>query len=187
VRCLLDVTLPAGDTSYLALAAVALAGHPAGRFLWSMPEEPTSRLALFATIICVDCGTETEFIRLPDGVAPLADLKNPPTSPDASQPSPEAPKFLDSHHPRETQAWAAIAAMPLERLDLPPGAGAVARRVAELGVPESASEQAVLCLVASLIAARGHEERAQAFMRLASDVRCPECGHVAAFVENIGE
>jgi DNA-directed RNA polymerase subunit RPC12/RpoP len=136
-----------------------------------MPEEPTSDLALFATIVCVECGAETELMC-------VGDLDQPPLV---------TPTLPESLRPRETAAWKSIAAaLPAEPAGLPLGAGAIARRVAELGVPEATPEQAALCLVANLIAMRGHQERALALMRLASNVRCPECGHVAPLVENIG-
>lgn len=163
--------------AYLALAAVALASHSAGRFLWHMPEEPGSKLALFATVICPACEGETEL--LVDGFAPLH-------APDVSQPGPEVPP-LGAAVTRTTDAWSpALAALTTDAASLPAGAVALARRVAELGVPESASEPAVLCLVAALLATRGHEERARAFMQLASSARCPDCSEESRFVDLIG-
>ena len=54
--------------------------------------------------------------------------------------------------------------------------------VASAGVPGDAPNRAVICLVAAMIALHGERDWARRFARLASDMRCPACDAVSAFV-----
>jgi hypothetical protein len=121
--------------------------------------------------------------------------------PDPEQPEPEAPAVPDlSAVRRPAHPWGPVAealGKPADRLRTLDGGKlfpkkflkrfgdhiAVAAAVAEAGVPRSAPNRAVLCLLGLMVALTGDFDWAGRLLRLAGFMRCPECGHVQAFEE----
>jgi len=147
-------SLDEGMVSYYALACVALSGHAVGDAMWEflVPGDGYVRLT------CPECGAEYEV----DG---FGDPVRPPCVP------PPVPALA----PRACPEWACVPA------DLPPGFegfSAVARAVANAGLPEQASPAAVWCLVAAMVAAKGALPWARTLLRLTGHFRCGECDSV---------
>jgi hypothetical protein len=146
--------LEAGEASYYALACVALSGHTVGDAIWEFlaPGEGYIRLE------CPKCEAEYEVDGFGDPVRP-----------------PCAPPPVPALAPRARPEWARVPA------DLPPGFegfSAVARVVADAGLPERASAAAVWCLVAAMVAAKGALPWARTLLRLTGHFRCGKCDSV---------
>jgi hypothetical protein len=155
LRAFLDSPpLEAGEASYYALACVALSGHTVGDAIW----EFLSPVDGYIRLECPECETEYEV----DG---FGDPMWPPCAP------PPVPALA----PRDRPEWARVPA------DLPPGFegfSAAARAVADAGLPGQASEAAVWCLVAAMVAAKGALPWARTLLRLTGHFRCSECDSV---------
>jgi len=137
--------------SYLALACVALAGHPLGDML----EEFLSPGEGYVTLWCTNCDADYEV----DGFCdPLRAPCDPPPVPSLT--------------PRARPEWARIP------IDLLPGFDAVARAVADAGLPADAPMRAVWCLVAAMVAAKGAVPWARTLLRLTGHFRCDGCQSV---------
>jgi hypothetical protein len=170
---LADTELTPDDSSYYALACVALTGHRVGRAMWEFPA-PSSG---YVRVGCPSCGAWYDV----DGFAdPLA----PPC---------RAPTFASASG--GIAPWRDVADA-VERANgeqvLGPGwAGFLetARQVAAAGVPPHASSSAVWCLVAGMVATRSARAApwARTLARLAGHVRCPECGTVWAIADVMGD
>ena len=146
--------LEAGEASYYALACVALSGHTVGDAIWEFltPGEGYIRL------VCPKCEAEYEVDGFGDPVRP-----------------PCAPPPVPALAPRARPEWARVPA------DLPPGFegfSAVARAVADAGLPGRASAAAVWCLVAAMVAAKGALSWARTLLRLTGHFRCGKCDSV---------
>jgi WD40 repeat protein len=163
-RSLLAAGTPAAVCAYLALSCVAFAGHHTAEVLWRALDPQESYLL----VSCPGCGTETEILKF------FVDPIRPPF---------EAPELPDPAHVRQGEhPWGDVAAALHEGAL---GEGwepflRVARAVAAAGVPPETSGQAVLCLVAGLVAAKGTPgwagmEWARKLMLLTGNFRCPEC------------
>jgi hypothetical protein len=154
--------LEAGEASYFALACVALSGHTVGDAIWEFlsPGEGYIRLE------CPECEAEYEVDGFSDPVWP-----------------PCAPPPVPALAPRARPEWARVPA------NLPPsfeGFSAVARAVAEAGLPGQASAAAVWCLVAAMVAAKGALPWARTLLRLTGHFRCSECDSVRPITAMFG-
>ncbi|KRR15916.1 hypothetical protein CQ14_29050 [Bradyrhizobium lablabi] len=148
-------SLDASDASYLALACVALSGHTVGRAIWEFlaPGDGYVRLK------CSECDADECDV---DG---FGDPVRPPCAP------PPVPALT----PRARPEWARVPT------DLPPGFegfSAVARAVADAGLPGQAPAAAVWCLVAAMVASKGDLPWARTLLRLTGHFRCGTCGSV---------
>jgi len=188
----------------LALACVALARHPVGQLLWAFLSPPRPHEAfvhqMFCGAVCPACEIELEWMHCGDGILEYSLGKHDPSIPDRQPPflPPDVPLLAG-----ESGAWAPIA----RALDAATGAtdrgpangsngyrslhraaadldaiAAIACGVASAGVPRDAPNRAVICLVSAMIALHGERDWARRFARLASDMRCPACDAVSAFV-----
>ncbi|MFE2098177.1 WD40 repeat domain-containing protein [Streptomyces sp. NPDC059468] len=164
VRSFLAADSPATDCAYLALSCVALAGHHMGRTLWwfLVPEERHLQL------VCPGCDIDTEIPEF------FVDPLRPPF---------QAPGLPDPAHVRQGEhPWGEVAAA-LREAALGEGWEPflrVARAVAAAGVPPETPGQAVLCLVAAMVAVKGTpewagREWARKLMLLTGCFRCPNC------------
>ena len=179
---LADADLPPGDSSYYALACIALAGHPVGRAMWQFLSAGNG----YVDLACPGCGAEHEV----DGFAdPLA----PPCPAPAFAPMPDAPIPNATVSGTAASAWQDVAAA-VDRAgrDQVLGAGwadflDTARQVAVAGVPERASSSAVWCLVAAMVATSSDDAApwARTLTRLAGHFRCPECDQVWTIADAI--
>jgi hypothetical protein len=155
---------------------------------------------MFCGAVCPACDIELEWMHCADGILEYSLGKHDPSTPDRQPPFlPPEPPLL----PGEPGAWAAIA----RALDAATGAtdrgpangsngyralhrtaadldalAAIGCAVASAGVPRDAPNRAVICLVAAMIALHGERDWARRLARLASDMRCPACDAVSAFV-----
>jgi hypothetical protein len=166
---LADTGLTPDESSYYALACVALAGHQVGGAMWEFPSASSGYVA----VVCPGCDAEYEVDGFADPLAP------PCPAPPFSSVSGDAP------------AWREVADA-IERSDrdqvMGPGwAGFfdTARRVAAADVPPQASPGAVWCLVAAMVATTSAEAApwARTLARLAGHVRCLECDAVWAIAD----
>ncbi|WP_254076082.1 WD40 repeat domain-containing protein [Streptomyces sp. P3] len=176
-RSLLAADVPGPVCARLALSCVALAGHLMGEVLWQFPEEGESELLLS----CPACGSDTE---IPDFYVGAA---RPPL--DASLlPEPSSHVRQDGH------PWSeAAAALREEAL----GEGwepflRVARDVAAQGVSPETPGQAVLCLVAGIVAVRGTPQRAagelaRRLMSLTGHFDCWDCERTWTIADGLAE
>ena len=164
VQTLLTVGAPAEVCVNLALCCVAFAGHHTGTALWRL-EPQEGHLLLF----CPRCESDTEILKF------FVDLVRPPfEAPALPRPAP----VRQEEHP----GWGEVAAALREEAL---GEGwepflRVARDVAAAGVPPETPGQAVLCLVAGLVAAKGTpewagREWARKLMLLTGYFRCWDC------------
>ncbi|WP_405719892.1 hypothetical protein OG607_06410 [Streptomyces sp. NBC_01537] len=163
-RSFLAAGAPAAVCAHLALSCVAFAGHHTAEVLWRFLDPQESHLV----VLCRGCGTETEIPKF------FVDPVHPPF---------EAPGLPDPARVRQGEhLWGEVAAVLREEAL---GEGwepflRVARAVAAAGVPPETSGQAVLCLVAGMVAAKGTPgwagmEWARKLMLLTGNFRCPEC------------
>ena len=180
---LADADLPPGDSSYYALACLALAGHPVGRAMWQFLSAGNG----YVDLACPECGAEYEV----DGFAdPLA----PPCPAPAFAPEPHA-AVPGTGARSGAAAWQDVAAA-VDRAgrDQVLGGGwagflDTARQVAAAGVPQRASSSAVWCLVAGMVATSSGDAApwARTLTRLAGHFRCLECDQVWAIADAMNE
>ncbi|MFG2946355.1 hypothetical protein [Streptomyces adustus] len=175
-RSLLAAGAPGQVCAQLALSCVALAGHHIGELLWQLPDHRESGLVLS----CPTCGSDTE----------ITDF-----SVDPGRPPLEAPLLPDPAQVRqEGHPWGeAAAALREEAL----GEGwepflRVAHDVAVRGVSAETPGQAVLCLVAGMVAVRGTprqaaEELARRLMSLTGHFRCWDCERTWTIADGLAE
>lgn len=175
-RSLLAGGAPGQVCAQLALSCVALAGHHMGEVLWQLPDHQESGLLLS----CPACGNDTE---LPDFFV------------DPARPPLEAPLLPDPARVRqEGHPWGEAAAVLREEAL---GEGwepflRVARDVAVRGVPPETPGQAVLCLVAGMVAVRGTTrqaagELARRLMSLTGHFRCWDCERTWTIADGLVE
>ncbi|MET7981724.1 MULTISPECIES: hypothetical protein [unclassified Streptomyces] len=175
-RSLLAAGTPGQVCAQLALSCVALAGHHMGEALWQFPDLQESGLLLS----CPECGSDTEMSGL------FADPARPPL---------EAPPLPDPAHVRqEGHPWGEAAEVLREEAL---GDGwepflRVARDVAARGVPPETPGQAVLCLVAGMVAVKGTPQRAagelaRRLMSLTGHFRCWDCERTWTIADGLVE
>ncbi|MGW0965055.1 WD40 repeat domain-containing protein [Streptomyces sp. NPDC002516] len=177
-RSLLDAAVPGQVCAQLALSCVALAGHHIGEVLWRFPDHLEGGLLLS----CPACGSDTE---LPGH---LVDPVRPPyEAPQLPDPDPDQVR-------REAHPWGEVAAALREEAL---GEGwepflRVARDVAARGVSPGTPGQAVLCLVAGMVAVRGTPQRAagdlaRRLMSLTGHFRCWDCERTWTIADGLAE
>ncbi|MFF3446309.1 WD40 repeat domain-containing protein [Streptomyces sp. NPDC002667] len=177
-RSLLATGTPGQVCAQLALSCVALAGHPIGEALWQFPGHLESGLLLS----CPACGSETE----------IPDLFVDPTRPPHG--APQLPDPDPAHVRQEGHPWGEVAAALREEAL---GEGwepflRVARDVAARGVSPETPGQAVLCLVAGMVAVRGTPARAagdlaRRLMSLTGHFRCWDCERTWTIADGLAE
>ncbi|MFQ3556451.1 hypothetical protein QZN11_06530 [Streptomyces gramineus] len=176
VRSLLTAGTSGQVCAQLALSCVALAGHPMGEVLWQLPDLRDGGLLLS----CPACGSDTE---MPDFFAAPA---HPPH---------EAPLLPDPSRVRQAgHPWGEAAGVLREDAL---GEGwetflRVARAVALGGVSPGTPGQAVLCLVAGIVAVRGVPqptagELARRLMSLTGHFRCWDCERTWPIADGLTE
>lgn len=163
-RSLLVAGAPARRYAHLALSCVAFTGHHIGPALQRLPDSQDSELLL----VCPGCESDTE---IPEFF--VNPVRPPVEAPELPDPAP----VRRAEHP-----WGEVAAALGQET---PGEGwapflRVAREVAAAGVPSQSPGQAVLCLVAGLVAIKGAPEQAgedwgRQLMSLTGYFRCWEC------------
>ncbi|MFC8358566.1 WD40 repeat domain-containing protein [Streptomyces griseorubiginosus] len=160
----------------LVLSCVAFAGHHMGGALGRLLDPKESGLLL----VCPGCGSDTE---IPDFFV------------DPVRPAFEAPELLEPLQVRQGEhPWGDVAAAVREEAL---GEGwepflRVARRVAETGLPPEAPGQAVLCLVAGVVAGTGSPPRptrewARELMMLTGYFRCWDCERTWTIADGLTE
>ncbi|WP_327000000.1 hypothetical protein OHA72_33330 [Dactylosporangium sp. NBC_01737] len=163
---------PDGDAeelSYVALACVALAGHPVGTALWEFPDSSAG----YVPLTCPRCDSEVELDGFGDPVLPSV-----------------APPVYDAP-PVSGTAWQRVADAIGEAgrsSALSPGWDGflqVAHVVAAAGVPVEAPAPPVWTLVAAMVAA--HPAWARTLTRLTGHYRCPGCEEVVPIWVAYGE
>lgn len=163
-RSLLTADAPAQACAQLVLSCVAFAGHHTGQALGRLLDPQESGLLL----VCPGCGSDTEI---------------PEFSVDPAHPPVEVPRLPDPAHVRQgAHPWREVATAVREEAL---GEGwepflRVAREVATAGVSPETPGQAVLCLVAGVVAVRGTPQRAarklaRQLMSLTEYFRCWDC------------
>ncbi len=184
------------EASDLALACLALSGHPVGCQIWQAPFAPREGRE-FVRFHCWECGAyEIWFAHVGDGVAVVGDDGSVAGVPDLEQPSPEVPPVPDlSMWQRPSHPWGLIVAalekpvsevrtlcsgtlFPAEFAGRFGAHVGVAAAVAKAGVPKETPNRAVLSLLGVMVALSGAFDWAGRLLRLAGFVRCPECGSV---------
>lgn len=186
---LADADLPPGDSSYYALACIALAGHPVGRAMWQFLSAGNG----YVDLACPGCGAEHEVDGFADPLAPPCPAPAFAPMPDAPMPDaamPDAPASGPA-----ASAWQDVAAA-VDRCGRGQVLGAdwadfldTGRQVAVAGVPQRASSSAVWCLVAAMVATSSDDAApwARTLTRLAGHFRCPECDRVWTIADAINE
>ncbi|MET8081003.1 hypothetical protein [Streptomyces sp. NPDC005303] len=175
-RSLLAAGAPATVCAHLALSCVAFAGHHIAPALQQFPDTQESELLL----LCPGCGSDTEI---------------PGFFVDPVRPAVEAPGMPDPAHVRQGgHPWGEVAAALREEAL---GEGwepflRVAREVAAAGVHPETPGQAVLCLVAGLVAVKAApqwagREWARKLMSLSGYFRCWDCEQTWAIVDGLAE
>ncbi|WBO61581.1 WD40 repeat domain-containing protein [Streptomyces camelliae] len=175
-RSLLAAGTPGQVCAQLALSCVALASHPMGEVLGQFPDLGDSGLLLS----CPACGSDTE---IPDFFVDPA--RAPLKAPLLPSPAP----VREEGHP-----WGEVAAALREEAL---GEGwepflQVARDVAVRGVSPETPGQAVLCLVAGMVAVRGTPQRAagklaRRLMSLTGHFRCWDCERTWTIADGLVE
>ncbi|OIJ64997.1 hypothetical protein WN71_026225 [Streptomyces mangrovisoli] len=176
VRSLLAARAPGPDCAQLALSCAAFAGHPMGEVLWRFPDDQEGALLLS----CPACGSDTEIPKF------LAAPAHPPLE------IPLLPVAAGAR--QEGHPWGeAAAALREEALgeEWEPFLR-VARDVAVRGVSSDTSGQAVLCLVAAMVAVRGTPEPAardlaRRLMSLTGRFRCWDCERTWTIADGLWE
>lgn len=175
-RSFLTPGTPATLCASLALSCVAFAGHHAAATLWQFFDSRESHVML----LCPGCGIDTEIPEF------FVDPVRPPF---------EAPRLPDPAQVREGEhPWGEVAAVLHEEAL---GEGwepflRVARAVAVAGVPAQTPGQAVLSLVAGMVAAKGTptwagREWARKLTLLTGYFRCPDCEQTWTIVDGLVE
>jgi hypothetical protein len=185
------------EASDLAIACLALSGHPVGCQIWQAPSPPREGRGDFVRFHCWECGAdEVWFAHAGDGVAAAREDESGPKVPDLGQPAPQAPPVPDlSRWQRSDHPWNPLAGA----LDKPAGEvrtlcsdtlfpddftrrfgehRGVAAAVARAGVPRETPNRAALSLLGVMVALSGAFDWAGRLLRLAGLVRCPECRSV---------
>ncbi|MDX3697878.1 hypothetical protein PV726_48540 [Streptomyces europaeiscabiei] len=174
VRSFLAPGTPAALCAGLALSCVAFAGHHAATALWRFLDPRESHVVL----LCPGCGIDTEIPEF------FVDPVRPPF---------EAPGLPDPAHVRHGEhPWGEVAAVLQEEVlgeEWEPFLQ-VARAVAAAGVPPETPAQAVLCLVAGMVAATGTpawagREWARKLMLLTGCFRCPDCEQTRTIADGL--
>ncbi|MDX2965300.1 WD40 repeat domain-containing protein [Streptomyces acidiscabies] len=166
-RSLLAADAPAQVCAHLVLSCVAFAGHHMGEALGPLLDLDESVLLL----VCPECGSDTEI--------PFMD------------PAPfEAPVLSDALPARQGgHPWEEVAvALGNERDPFL----RVARDVAAAGVPPETPSQAVLCLVAGMVAVKGTpqgaaSELARQLLSLTGHFRCWDCEQTWTIADGLAE
>ncbi|MBG0832020.1 hypothetical protein HS041_30405 [Planomonospora sp. ID67723] len=166
------------DCSYLALTCLVLAGHPVGGLIWAFLNRGE----------IAEWGLEP---RCPDRECGMAIDVGP--FPDPGEPPFPAPRLPGSYPPRPgDHPWAAVAAAidHARRNQMlgphwTPFLG-VAARVATAGVPDHTPTAAAVCLVAAMVAVKGHPGWARVLMLLAGSFRCEECERFWTLADGLG-
>ncbi|WP_293998773.1 PQQ-binding-like beta-propeller repeat protein [Streptomyces sp.] len=175
-RSLLAAGVPAQVCARLVLSCAAFAGHHTGEALNRLLDPRESGLLL----VCPGCGSDTEIPGF------FADPARPPS---------RAPGLPDPAPVRQTgHPWGEFAAALREDAL---GEGwepflRVARDVAVAGVSPGIPGQAVLCLVAGMVAVRGTpqgaaEEFARQLMALTGHFRCWDCERTWTIADGLAE
>ncbi|WP_328433248.1 WD40 repeat domain-containing protein [Streptomyces sp. NBC_00425] len=162
--------------AHLALSCAAFAGHHTAEALWQLVAPRENGLLL----VCPGCESDTEFPEF------FVDPVRPPfEAPALPAPAP----VRQGEHP-----WGGIAAALQEEAL---GEGwepflRVARRVAAAGVPPETPGQAVLCLVAGVVAVvgaphRAEKEWARELMLLTGYFRCWDCERTWSIADGLAE
>ncbi len=175
-RSLLAAGTPAQTYHHLALSCVAFAGHHIASALKRLPDSQESELLL----VCPGCGSDTE---VPEFF--VNPVRPPVEAPELPDPAP----VRQGDHP-----WGEVAAA-LEQETLGQGWEPflrVAREVAAVGLPPETPGQAVLCLVAVLVAVKGARqragsERARQLMSLTGYFRCWDCERTWTIADGLAE
>ena len=176
IRSLLASETAAQARAHLALSCVAFAGHHMGEALGRFLDLRESGLLL----VCPECGSDTEISEF------LADAARPPS---------EVPELPDPAHVRKGgHPWGEVAEAVQEK-----ALGQewesflrVARGVAAAGVPAETPGQAVLCLVAGVVAVNGPlqqaaTEQACQLMSLTGYFRCWDCEQTWTIADGLAE
>ncbi|OQQ19907.1 hypothetical protein B0675_24710 [Streptomyces sp. M41(2017)] len=175
-RSLLSTGVPAQVCAHLVLACVAFAGHHMGEALWRLRDLREGCLQL----VCPGCESDTE----------IPDFFRDPLHPPARAPElPDPVRVRAEGHP-----WGkAAAALRSDAL----GEGwesflRVGREVAAAGVPDDMPGQAVLCLVAGMVAVKGSPRRAgrewaRTLMSLTGHFRCWDCERIWTIADGLAE
>lgn len=153
------------ETVLLVLACVALAGHPAGDYIWDVALHTDDTV----TVTCPDCGDERELTALADPVK-------------APYPPPSVPAYPPRPVPGGWTLLAEAIHTPGHDRLLGPGWDryvAVAKAVAGAGLPAGTPTPALWCLVAVMLALRGLAGRGRTLTWMAADHRCAACGSTA--------
>ncbi|WP_259294626.1 WD40 repeat domain-containing protein [Streptomyces canus] len=175
-RSLLAAKPPAQVCAHLVLSCVAFAGHHTGEAMWRLLDPKGSGLLL----VCPGCESDTE---IPEFfVDPVRPTFEPP---ELCEPVP----VRQGEHP-----WGEVAAALREEA-LGEGWGPflrVARQVAETGLPSETSGQAVLCLVAGVVAVTGSppqvgREWARELMMLTGNFHCWDCERTWTIADGLTE
>ncbi|WP_262062568.1 WD40 repeat domain-containing protein [Streptomyces sp. STR69] len=175
VRSLLAADAPAEVRVSLALSCVAFAGHHIGTALWSLQLQEGH-----LGVLCPGCEADTEIPEF------FVDPVRPPF---------DAPGLTDSLRVRPGEhPWGEVAAA---LRDEALGEGwepflRVAREVAAAGVPPETPGQAVLCLVAGMVAAEGTPRGAgsalgRELMLLTGHFRCWNCERTWTIADGLAE
>lgn len=177
-RSLLAAGTPAQLYAHLALSCVAFAGHHIAPALQRLPDSQEEEGEL--PLVCPGCGSDTE---IPEFF--VNPVRPPVEAPELPDPTP----VRQGEHP-----WGEVAAA-LEPETVGEGWEPflrVAREVARAGVPPETPGQAVLCLVAGLVAVKGAPQRAgrewaRQLMSLTGYFRCWDCGRTWTIADGLAE
>jgi hypothetical protein len=175
-RSLLAAGTPAQVCVHLALSCAAFAGHHTAAALWRLIDPQQNGLLL----LCPGCGSDTEIPEF------FVDPIRPPfEAPGLPDPAP----VRQGEHP-----WGQIATA-LREVALGDGwepFAQVARQVAEAGVHPATPGEAVLCLVAGMVAIEGTpqgagREWARELMLLTGCFRCWDCERTWTIADGLAE
>ncbi|MEW1777786.1 hypothetical protein [Streptomyces sp. NPDC086777] len=177
VRSLLEADVPVEACARLVLSCTAFAGHHTGEALTQLSDPRENGLLL----VCPGCGSDTENVGffLVDPERPAFEAPEPP----------DPARVRSDGHP-----WGEVAAALREEAL---GEGwapfvRVAREVAVAGIPSGTPGQAVLCLVAGVVAVRGTPqpaatELARQLMSLTGHFRCWDCERTWTIADGLAE
>lgn len=175
-RSLLVADTPAQVCAHLVLSCVASAGHHMGEALGRLLDPRESGLLL----VCPGCGSDTEIAEF---------FVNPARPPSEVPELPDPAPARQGGHPWEEVA-AALREDALGKVWEP--FVRVAREVAVVGVPPQTPGQAVLCLVAAMVAVRGTPQRAarelaRQLMSLTGYFRCWDCEQTWTIADGLAD
>lgn len=162
----------------LALAALAMIGHRAGR----LPEGSLDP-GLPHECECTSCGASYFVALYSEGIAAHRDPRDPPARPDATQPSLRWPESPVAESPGRS-AWRELAARlraQIDHTDEPEVSACleVAAAACDAGIDAHTDVALALTVVAAAAIAHGNLAHGRQLMRLAGTVRCPACGVIA--------